>query len=99
MDIQTQGSAQRFSDGEILIKETRLRVAGREARSRLFERGTCFLIEISFGVDCCRSAVGKRFSRAAYLYDLLVDGEVTPCTMLDILEDINSANSMQALYK
>ena len=83
MDLQIQPSAQGTP-----IREKRVALAGHEACYRLFERGSRFFIEISFDADRSQAEVGDSFSRAAYLYDLLVEGEVTPCTMRDILEDL-----------
>ena len=83
MDLQIQPSAQGTP-----IREKRVALAGHKACYRLFERGSRFFIEISFDADRSQAEVGDSFSRAAYLYDLLVEGEVTPCTMRDILEDL-----------
>ena len=82
MDLQIQPSAQ-----EMPIREKRMALAGREGCYRLFERGSRFFIEITLGADRSSADVGSSFYRAAYLYDLLVEGEVTPCTLQDILED------------
>ena len=87
MDLKTQDLCNSSSHKEQLIRKICLPVAGVEVCYHLYERDAHFLIEISLGADCCRSDVGKSFSRAAYLYELLVQGEVTPCTMQDILED------------
>ena len=96
MDQRTLDLSRESSHEEMLIKEMKQLVAGLDACYRLYERETRFSIEISLGTERCRSDVGKSFSRAAYLYELLVQGEVTPCTMQDILEDFalaqNSAN-------
>ena len=89
MNLQIQDLTRQSPQEEKLVKETHLAFAGSDARYRLFECRSHYLIEISFGKECSRSDVGKSFSRAAYLYDLLIEGEVTPCTMSDILEDLS----------
>ena len=75
---------------------------GRELFSRRFfvgyEQACCrlllvegepplFFIELTLGEECASAPVGSRLSRAARLFDLLVDGTVTPCTLHDVLED------------
>ena len=87
MDLQLQASAQDLPRGETMIREMSLSLAGYDICYRLFERGSHFVIEVSLGADRTRSDVGNSFSRAAYLYELLVQGEVTPCTVQDVLED------------
>ncbi|MBO5355849.1 MAG: hypothetical protein J6B09_07270 [Clostridia bacterium] len=87
MDLQIQASAQCLPHEEKLIRERHVLVAGCEACYRLFECGSHFLVEVRLGADCVRSDIGTSFSRAAHLYDLLVEGEVTPCTVQDILQD------------
>lgn len=91
MDMQNQTSTYGTPYEETMIRETRLVVAGYDVCYRLYECRTCFLIELSLGADRCRSYVGNSFSRAAYVYELLVRGEVTPCTMQDIIEDYTLA--------
>lgn len=88
MDLQIQDSAQRSPHEETMIRETCLSLAGYDVCYRLFERSSHFVIEITLDADCRRSDVGKSFSHAAHLYELLVEGEVTPCTMRDVLEDL-----------
>ena len=88
MDMQLQASAQDSAHGQTTIRETCLSLAGYDISYRLFERGSHFFVEVSLGTDRTRSDVGSSFSRAAHLYELLVQGEVTPCTVQDILEDL-----------
>ena len=95
MDLQTQDLYKSSPHKEQLIREICLPVAGVDVCYRLYERDARFAIEISLGADRCRSDVGKSFSRAAYLYELLVQGEVTPCTMQDILEDCAIAQNLR----
>ena len=95
MDLQTQDLYKSSPHKEQLIREICLSVAGVDVCYRLYERDAHFAIEISLGADRRRSDVGKSFSRAAYLYELLVQGEVTPCTMQDILEDCAVAQNLR----
>lgn len=88
MDLQIQAASQGLPHEEKLIREVCLLVAKRDVRYRLLECASRFVIEVSLGGDRTRSDVGKSFSRAAYLYELLVQGEVTPCTVQDILADL-----------
>lgn len=94
MDQQMKGLQLTSSHEEILIKEIRQPVAGFDVSYRLYERAARFSIEISLDADRRRADVGKSFSNAAYLYELLVQGEVTPCTMQDILQDCALAQNL-----
>ena len=51
------------------------------------EEAPLFLIRLSLGEECAIAPVGSSLSRAAELFDLLVEGTVTPCTLCDVLED------------
>ena len=85
MDLQTKPLSQ-----QALIKEDCILLEGQAVFYRLFEDISGFSIEICFGEDHCRSRVGSGFARAAALYERLVQGEVTPCTMQDILDDLSN---------
>ena len=91
MDLQIQTSSEKPFRGEGVIKQDCLLIAGHTVYYRLYEQSSCFAIEICLDTERCRSHVGSSFARAAYLYELLVQGEVTPCTMQDILSDLTLA--------
>lgn len=48
----------------------------------------CFLVEIEFEDECASAFLGAGFARAARIFEMLVEGAVTPCTLLDVLEGL-----------
>lgn len=79
------------SEERILIKEEWLTIAGRTVRYALYEhKGSRSQYEIGIRTDeeDVRSFTGQSFPRAAKLFTLMVEGEVTPCSFYDILEDL-----------
>lgn len=51
--------------------------------------GREYLLSVSSGADSCTEAVGGDLLHAAALYQAVSEGFVTPCTLSDILADLN----------
>ena len=62
-------------------------IAGEEASYRLLERTPQYFAECTYGCERLTVPLGQSFSRAAMLFEMLWRGEVTPCTVIDVLED------------
>lgn len=65
-----------------------LPVASKTAQYLLLEDASRFLLECRFGGEKVTVSLGKSFAFAAYVYEQIVQGEVTPCTVTDIVEDL-----------
>ena len=86
-----------MSDNRMTVQRERLiysataQVGEEEASYRLWEHTSGFFVEICLKQEsrCC--AVGASLSRAVTLFELLVSGGVTPCTLGDVVEDFMAA--------
>lgn len=75
---------------ELPIKEDEQRVLDKRVIYRLYEyRGTVPLyeMEIATSEERERAVLGNDFARAADIYSALFRGEVTPCTLNNIIDD------------
>ena len=52
-----------------------------------------FLIEIEFDEARRRVLLGEGFARAALIFEALVKGRVTPCTLADIIADLRAGRA------
>ena len=93
MEGVCQGCKEQLFRIEILREEKRT-VAGRAAVYRLCV--CCFsvpqyAVEVIFGEERSAAYLGEDKKASAGLFELLVCGEVTPCTLRDIVEDLRHA--------
>lgn len=75
----------------VLIAHDRRIACGKVAEYKLikhFEREWIYLIVIFYCGEKIIHRVSGKISEAALLYDLIVRNTVTPCTLLDIIEDL-----------
>ena len=70
------------------ICKRRLPVAGRWVVYRLTEQKGEYWIECRFGKERVRHSLGQSLSTASEVFEQLVSGTVTPCTLADILSDM-----------
>ena len=80
---QTQGMRELFARSFFVgLDQARCRLLVRDGEPPLF------LVELTLGEECVSAPVGSVLSRAAELFDLLVNGTVTPCVFEDVLCDL-----------
>lgn len=66
-------------------------VGEKTATCRLYQTHAyplCFSVEIEFEGERARAFLGEGFARAARIFELLVEGAVTPCTLCDVVEGL-----------
>ena len=51
--------------------------------------GRAYLLSVASDTDICTEAVGGDLMHAAALYQAVSEGFVTPCTLSDVLADLN----------
>ena len=87
--ISETATAEIRQGGCVLCDEKRF-IAGDLICYRLLFHAFHYFLECTYGGEGHLYALGKRFSHAAFLFEAIVQGEVTPCTACDILEDLQN---------
>lgn len=52
-----------------------------------------YYVEILFGAERAAARLGEDYPSAQILFDKLVAGTVTPCTLRDVIEDIKNSRN------
>ncbi|MBQ8357642.1 MAG: hypothetical protein IJX39_07540 [Clostridia bacterium] len=94
MKPRSQMSAQYSVQDAKIVRESELLVAGRTVQYRLLEKAPQFFVEIACDTERCLLKAGQSFARAAHIFDLLIKGEVTPCTAEYIMDDLEVAERL-----
>ena len=71
-----------------LLKRTDRSARGLELSYELFETAAGHLIQVTLGEETALLLDKSGSSHAHRVYDLLVWGDVTPCTAADVFEDM-----------
>ena len=77
----------------VILREATARVARRCARYRFSRSDRAlpqYYIEIEYAGERAATCLGTDGERAARIFDLLVRGRVTPCTLCDIVKDMDA---------
>ena len=80
----------------VVLREELRRVDTRIARYRLCMSRFVhkeYYVEIFFAGERAAAALGEDYATAGAVFERLVCGVVTPCTLFDILQDIKNADN------
>ncbi|MBE6702679.1 MAG: hypothetical protein E7585_04630 [Ruminococcaceae bacterium] len=90
MEMQSENVAVSKPSLGDTLKEVGRIVAGHTVIYRLREAAPQFFVELLLDEERCVLETGESFAHAAYVFELLVRGLVTPCSARFILEDLNA---------
>lgn len=75
-----------------LLREDQVRVADNVARYRLYEGNFAsaqYYVEVTFEEERSAAYLGEDATRAMTVYQTILGGTVTPCTLQAIVEDLS----------
>lgn len=90
MEVITKTLAKRLQSESCVLCERSLLIAGQEARYYLLERAPQYFVACVYGEEHSLCPLGHSLSRAIGIMEALIKGEVTPCTMADVIGDLEA---------
>lgn len=79
------------TENEILLARKERAILGKEIRYILLARGggtTSFLVTVEYCGEAKTCSLGSSFSGAAEIFRALEEGLVTPCTLAEVVVDL-----------
>ena len=78
-----------------VLREELRRVAGEMARYRFCAfrfAAPEYYVEVTYGTERAATRLGRDYAEAQILFDRLVEGTVTPCTLIDVVTDAKNSH-------